>query len=412
MKTPEEQLIMNESDKFASLDSIISEENYEEPAEPAVVDSDDKSSKESAEKSAEENLPPAEAEKFTPLSKLKDGNQPETADDNAEEDSEEEPESDVIENDDDKKDNKPAEGLNDVFNFFVENQYLNLPEDFEFDGTEESMQKAFELDQQVRNTMAWNTLENSIQDPMVFKLIEYGINGGSFAEINNLIETTQAAIDVNNMDVTDPDQAEKILTKYYQEVSKFSPDRVKKFVALTKEQDILEEEAKVALDYYKDHYSKEQQRLEQEAKQKKEIAEQSFKEKLSGIQTAAKDLGYSGDVAKNVAMLVAPVIDTENGNKQVYKDNGQPMLWYEVVLDQIQENPLHLTQLLGILQAYNETDGLGKSINQQKKTEQSNKNLKSFDTLNKLKRTKGGGTANPGSGSKYTPPAPDSYDLD
>ena len=107
---------------------------------------------------------------------------------------------------------------------------------------------------------------------------------------------------------------------------------------------------------------------------------------------------------------MSPVIDTENSNKPVYKEDGQPMLWYEVVLDQIQDNPAHLTQLLGIIQGYDAKEGFASIKKQQEKVKESSNNKSTFDMFNKIKRTKGG-TAIGGENVKYVPPAPNSYET-
>ena len=406
MKRPEEQLIMSEEDKFTPLSSILSEESYKKPEEPSVVDGDNK------EKTTTkiEDVP-NEADKFTPLSDLGKP-KPKVEDDNEVENEEEETteeESDVIENEEEESKSVNIE-LSEVFDFFVNNNLLNVPEDFKFDGTEEKFNQALQYDQILRDQMAIAKIEQSIQDENIYKLIEHGIAGGKFADVAGLFSAMQQQLNLENVDISNEKQAEDILYKYYTEVNKFTPERARRFVTITKEQDILQEEAKIAVDHYKDFYEKEQVRIDKEAKDKKVYSEKVFQEKVKGVQTAVKELGYSGTVAKNLVTLMAPVIDTDNNNKPVYKDDGQPMLWFEVVLDQIQENPAHLTQLLGLIQGYDPKEGFASIQKQQTKSKESENNKSTFDMFNKIKRTKGGAAVG-GENIKYVPPAPNSYET-
>lgn len=397
---------ITEPQQFTSLTSIIRDESAEPVTEASVVDTDapETETKEPKGGSEDEILPTPEAEKYAPLGsdkkvqeEVKDGviEAPETAEDK--DDSPEQP---------DTKGGPVSP--EDTFNFFKEAGLLHIPKDFTFDGTEETFQKLVEYDQQAREYYAAERLKNSIKDPKVFDLINHGMQGGAFADVAKMFELTQEQLNLESLDITKESDAEKLVRKYYKEVAKFPEAQTERFIRSAKSEETLENDAQVALKYYKEHTEAEKVRLNTEAAEKKRAAEVEFSQKIAGITAAVKEANYQGEVLNGISSLVSPVVDSTN--KQVFKEDGQPMLWYEVVVDQVSQNGKHLTDLLAFLQGYDVEKGFAKIAEQKKTTEQTKEAKSAFEMFNKIGKKGKGGANDITDGQVWVPTPPNSYD--
>jgi len=406
-------LIETEFPTYTPLDEIIrEEEGVGQNVEPVVVDSDkDKQDNPENKETPKSGLatPPGTPE-YTPLNELEKGIEPEGDKEQDKDKTKEQDKDGVIE------DNEPTVGgevsIENTLTFFKEAQLLHFPENFEFkDLTEEKLQEVLEYDQKVRNYLAVEGIKSNIQDPRVFDLINHGIQGGKFADLESMFKITSEAISYDGIDVTKQPDAEKVLHKYYTEVAGFSEEKANRFVNASKMEDNLSEDAKEALDKLKEANKHKKEALDREAAQKKQHSEEQFKSVVTGLSQAVKEQGYKGEVLDGIKLMMSPVVD--NTNKQVFKDNGLPMMWYEVVIENVATNPDHLAQFLAFMQTYNDKEGFTKGIEQKQKTEDSKKNVSIFDSFMKIAKPKGGGApaGQNNDGIKYVPPKPNSYDI-
>lgn len=408
MKQPmSSSLVMPESEKYESLDNIIREENHVPITEPAVVSSDEPA-KETATTKVEEQLPASEESKYTPLSDVVKSETTDTeqeAEDSKKEDKPNSSESAVVET----PKEAPTTDNSDPYSFLVDGGLLNTPEGFEFDGTEESFNKLVEYDQQVRDYQSMQRIEQGIQDPKVFELIQHGLEGGRFADMGKMFEVSQGSLDIEAIDPSNDSEAEKVLARYYKEVAKFSNEQSARYIEAAKDQDTLEGDAKHAIEHFKGHYEKEKVKLTEEAKAQKAEAAQVMKHRIQGVAETIKTNGYKGDVVKGISTLLSPVHD-EN-NRQVFKEDNSPMLWYEVQVERIAENPQHLTEFLALLQSYDDNKGFSQVKGRSDAKESTKKNKAAFDAFMKLKGKQKAGSIGEGNNAPYVPPAPDSYDI-
>jgi hypothetical protein len=236
------------------------------------------------------------------------------------------------------------------------------------------------------------------------------LKAGQFADLNAMFSAVNEGAQLDKIDITKEADAKTLLAKYYQDVNKFDAKRAEGFVQVALEQGTLKDDAALALKHYKDENEKRQTTLAAEAEAKRRFAETSFNNLRQGVVAATKELNYSGEVLKGVQTMMAPVIDSANGNKQVYKEDGTPMLWYEVVMEDVRENPKHLTQLLAMLQSYDSKEGF-KIVQNQQKAEQSVGNKEAFDMLTKLKKNHVSDSVGTADAKTFVPNPGQIYDI-
>jgi chemotaxis protein histidine kinase CheA len=140
------------------------------------------------------------------------------------------------------KDNEGAEEDNDIFKVYFEDlkekNFLDLPEDFEFTGTEESLQEALEL---TKTKLAEKTRQE----------IEAGFQEFVF---NNLeqIQNTYNTVDFEQVDLSSEDTQKEVVRYYLQKTTKFKPEQIEKKINQFEQFAELEDEAKSALEELKE----------------------------------------------------------------------------------------------------------------------------------------------------------------
>lgn len=97
------------------------------------------------------------------------------------------------------------------FEYLKENGVLDLPEDYEFDGTTEGIQEALTITEQQKQLKAYQNIWNHLPDD--FKpLLDYALKGGtSLQEYLNVF----AANSFDDYDLTDPVSQKLVIEQYY-----------------------------------------------------------------------------------------------------------------------------------------------------------------------------------------------------
>jgi hypothetical protein len=144
-------------------------------------------------------------------------------------------------NDSDSETNEDSTEDTDIFKVYFEDlkekNFLDLPEDFEFKGTEESLQEALEL---TKTKLAEKTRQE----------IETGFQEFVF---NNLkqIQNTYNTVDFEQIDLSSEDTQKEVVRYYLQKTTKFKPEQIEKKINQFEQFAELEDEAKTALEELK-----------------------------------------------------------------------------------------------------------------------------------------------------------------
>lgn len=240
--------------------------------------------------------------------------------------------------------------------------FMGLPDDFKFDGSPEKTEEAFRIDQETRQALAFQQVESQIQDPYLKEVVEYGINGGKFADVKKYLETQKSYLEISNLEIKDDTTAKEVLTKELK--NKGLKDSVIA-LAIEKHEDegTLQEEAKEIVKNWTKQKETEKRTLELQAKQAKEQeARENAEYERNFIETLKKS-----NLPKQKQDQVLGAFDPINIDGNTYTR-------YELIRSTIENNPEHFIQYLDLLNSYNPKTGFELSqIKNQGKTEQTKK---------------------------------------
>lgn len=137
------------------------------------------------------------------------------------------------------------DSINAHFDFLKEQGLLNLPEDFEFDGTSESLAAAYEhTKESMKKDALHAVLDNMSHD--FHDAFKYAINGGSLTKFLDVIGYSK---DVLPTDISSKESQIKVIRNYYKETTNYSEDKIESMISRLEKMEALEEEAEEALEY-------------------------------------------------------------------------------------------------------------------------------------------------------------------
>ena len=246
------------------------------------------------------------------------------------------------------------------YDHLSETGFLTVPDDFEFDGTPEKLEEAFNVSEQRK----WESLKQNLlaQIPEEGKpLLNYFIAGGR--DINAYLDT-YGELDLETVDVTNRSDQKKVLKEYYQKISRFSPEKADKMIDKLEALDALEEETADALKELEVYSQQAKQQLIQETERNRIAAEEAAREERANIQKAITSTKFIPDSRKNkVKAFLFNKISRSGDNTESTE--------YNRYLSSISANPEHVAQLGDILEStYDPKKGFDMSRFQQEgKTE-------------------------------------------
>lgn len=240
--------------------------------------------------------------------------------------------------------------------------FMGLPDDFKFDGSPEKTEEAFRIDQDTRNSLAFKQLESQIQDPYLREAVEYGINGGKFADMKSYLQAQKSYLEISNLEIKDDTQAKDVITKELKQ--KGLKDNVIKLTLEQHEDEgtLLTEAQDIVKTWTKEKEAQKKQ-LEAQSRQQREAEERENKEyERNFIDTLKKT-----NLPKQKQDQVLGAFDPINIDGNTYTR-------YELIRSTIENNPEHFIQYLDLLNSYNPKTGFELSqFKAQGKTEQTKK---------------------------------------
>lgn len=127
---------------------------------------------------------------------------------------------------------EPSEGIQEYYNFLVENQMLMPNEDFSFDGTATSLSEAIKQSDMNRQTLIAQSLWDQLPDDMK-PILKYGLAGGQ--DVESFLKTYRNnAIDIDRADLSDPSTKDDVLREYYRQTTKWEDNKIERHISQLK----------------------------------------------------------------------------------------------------------------------------------------------------------------------------------
>lgn len=218
-----------------------------------------------------------------------------------------------------------------------------VPEDFEFDGSEEKFQEAVELTKAANFEQAEKALAESIQDPKLWDIIEHGLKGGKYANLELFNQYNQIVDNFETIDLSSEQNQRLVLEDYYKTTAPtLASSKVQKLIEEEYEDGTLEDTAKAAAKWFVDTANKEKSALSQQTKAKRDqeiLESQEYSKKFNQTLNTS---GLSKDKKKEIL----------NSFAEIKAPTGETMMHWHQQLSTVQSNPEHFIELLDILNTY------------------------------------------------------------
>lgn len=231
---------------------------------------------------------------------------------------------------------EPDESAVAYFEFLKEANVLDVPEDFEFDGSSDGIQEALSLTRANLENKTRQELWEALPDD--FKpLLEYGLKGGQSLQdyLNTFAPRT-----LDEQDISDPISQKIIIAEYYKMMNPNTPEeRIERLIAKKEELGTLEEEAQDALTYIKEL---QEERKANFIKQQEEAVKQQqlqIEEANNKLKDTIKNFNDFDQLRKNR-------IET------LFFTPRQQTSEFDQKMNAVFANPEHLVQLADVIADY------------------------------------------------------------
>ena len=264
-----------------------------------------------------------------------------------------------------------------LLDYFTYNGLIHVPDDFEYDGTEESVSRLVEHSKEVlQQQVAADLIQQLPQDFQ--PLLQYALAGGTSPD--DYIRTFQAP---PQYDLSNPEDQEKVLFSYYKATSSYPDDKIQRMISRLKATDDLEVEAVDAAEELKVIAEQRKQQFLQKQQEARLQEEEHLKQYQQQILSSIEEEIEPSRKNKVKSFFFNPI-----------KVDNRVTTYFEYSFDSIKNNPKHLAQLADILTDYTPKEGFNlERFKKQGKTQAA----KTFKQLMDEKIQKPSGTSKPSS---------------
>lgn len=272
----------------------------------------------------------------------------------------------------------------EYYNILQDNDMLFVPEDFQFDGTAESLEKALVTTKENLGKAAAQSLIERF--PSDFKpVLNYVLQGGQ--NVGEFLQAT-STVDIEDLPIDSAAGQKAILREYFKSTTDYDDAKINRLIDRSELADSLYEDAQEALADLKVQRQQLAAELTQRAAKEREEAQRVEEESRRKIFTLIDDAEYikTGRKGKVKAFMFNKL--TKNNNE---------VTGFQDVIHQISANPEHLVQLADILLHYDPKKGIDLSRFVSQSQTKANDNLRT--NLEKLSDTR---TKVTGDGSKVS----------
>lgn len=257
----------------------------------------------------------------------------------------------AVEGQDDTTDDSP---LTAYYEFLQEQEYLDLPEDFQFDGTPEKFQEALDLTKKATYDKTAQAFFEHLPDD--FKpLLTYALKGGESVDDFIKLYSTQ---EFERLDPTKEEDQKAILFQYYkQQNANYDDAKIHRIIARLNEDD-LPEAAQESYNELLEQKAERQAQLIQKAEADNQARAEDNRQKVEALNKAIETTNLLDDNRRTKVKGFFFNRLTVNG--------GEPTTEFNHTIQQIFSNPEHQAQLADILLDYDPKKGLSTKRFEQK----------------------------------------------
>lgn len=243
------------------------------------------------------------------------------------------------------------------FEFLKQNNLINVPDDFEFDGSPEKIAEAHEQTLNAYKASAFSAIMDALPEN-IQGLLQYALEGGSDYQSFLNQPTT--------FDVSTPEGQESAIRYFYKNSAGWDDKRIDKLISRLDDEE-LAEEATDAIDQIEELNKKERENALLTQKKQKEEAEERQKQFQQNIKNVINTVGYIEPARKN---------NIKNFMFNPVRRGDGVLTDYQRTLQNIQTNPEHLAQLADLLLDYDKEKGISYSRFEKKAKTTLTKDLK------------------------------------
>jgi hypothetical protein len=273
----------------------------------------------------------------------------------------EEPEEEPVETEEEPEEVNQIQAYFDVLK---ETGYLNLDDDFEFDGTEEGLEAALEESQNITKQTALADWYNSLS-PDFQEVVKYASEGGT--SMKDFVNSYKNIADYSDYDTSVEDDQVKLIADYYKLNTEFSDTKIQRLINNMSETGDLEEEAIDAQEYLLNYEENRKADLAKEQELRNQaIADQAAEERRlidEAIQTSSVVQGRRKNSIK--AFMFNPI----KRGQEVDTD-------FNRTLKDIASNAEHRVILADLLYDYDPKKGFSFSRYESKGKKKATRNIK------------------------------------
>lgn len=276
-----------------------------------------------------------------------------------------------------EEDESPAKSY---YEFFKEKGILRLPDDYQFDGSDEAFDQALEESRKIHARDAVEAIWNSL--PEDFKpLLKYGLTTGNSLE--EYLRAYSPSIDLDNFPIDTEEAQRKIIFEYYKATTDNSDERINKMIDRWADADVLDEVAAESLADLKQYRAEEKARLLEETEKAQQLRQKEQKAYLDSLNKSIDTVQDSVRKSKIRGMLF-----------NTLQRDGRTGSEFDFIVSSVRNNPAHFTQLADIFLDYDYEKGfnLDRFVKQGKS--QANKTFKTLleEKLDSKSKVKGSST--------------------
>lgn len=263
--------------------------------------------------------------------------------------------------------------------FLKQNELVEIPEDYEFNGTPEQLEEIFTHTKKATTAKAIDNIFESL--PEQFKpLFDYALRGGdSIEEYYN----TFVADPLDTINLESPSDQKRILKEHYKHFTKFTDDQIDRRIAAINDEEDLKLEAQEALVDLKSIRQEQQVKLLQETAARAEAERIAAEQRTLELSKAIDNTNLVHPQRKNkVKTFFFEPINVE----------GQVTTGFNHTIQSILSTPEHQAQLADILLEYDPTIGFSQDRLEKKVKSKASQNFQKIleDVLQtKQNKTKG-----------------------
>lgn len=241
-----------------------------------------------------------------------------------------------------------------------------VPEDFEFDGTEDKFNEALEHTRNHYIQEAEEQITSSIKDPLLKEIIDYGMKGGQFANLNLFGQYQQVQNNFENADIENEEVQKQIVRAYYETTAAaLGADKINKLVDEEVDSGKLKETATQYQNWFVQEAKAAKAELDRKAKAQRDAEIQAAQEYNKKFQQALDSTNFA-KTKKQEILSSFQTVKTQDGN--------EVLNWHNQLM-QVQNNPEHFILLLDILNTYNPKEGFSFGVVESKIKEKERKTI-------------------------------------